>query len=336
MYGDFAKKYNVRKFTLPILIIIIAAVSTTVILAKRKTITVVTKDKSIKFVTYKSNVRQALEKEKIPLDPKDKVYPSLDTKLSNNERITIKRAVNINISVDGKKLKLKSAEDNVSKMFKAEGIAMAEVDKVKPAMANSLAEGMNITITRVTSKAFKKTIHLGHKVITKFNSAMANTKRYTAVEGRDGEKTVTTLVTYHDGKVASSKIVKDVYLTKPRDTVIVQGTYPLMPVGLDGKVLPYRSVFKVRATAYWAVRGVGRTFTGSGRRAVRNSRGYSTIAVDRHLIPYGTKLFIEGYGFAVAADTGTAIIGRTIDVFFNTKSEACQWAVKHPNLYILR
>jgi 3D (Asp-Asp-Asp) domain-containing protein len=47
-------------------------------------------------------------------------------------------------------------------------------------------------------------------------------------------------------------------------------------------------------------------------------------------------MFIEGYGFAVAADTGSAILGKTIDVYFNTRREACSWGVKHPTVYVLK
>lgn len=53
------------------------------------------------------------------------------------------------------------------------------------------------------------------------------------------------------------------------------------------------------------------------------SRG--TIAVDPRVIPLGTELHIEGYGPAVAADTGGAIQGQRIDLYMDTKHECLQW-----------
>ncbi|MFD2617323.1 peptidoglycan-binding protein [Terrilactibacillus laevilacticus] len=49
------------------------------------------------------------------------------------------------------------------------------------------------------------------------------------------------------------------------------------------------------------------------------------VAVDPNVIPLGTKLYVEGYGYAIAADTGGAIKGMKIDLFFNDNSEALDW-----------
>lgn len=49
------------------------------------------------------------------------------------------------------------------------------------------------------------------------------------------------------------------------------------------------------------------------------------VAVDPRVIPLGTRMWIDGYGFAVAADTGGDIRGRRIDVFMNTWRQCMQW-----------
>src|SRR3712207_7625161 len=85
---------------------------------------------------------------------------------------------------------------------------------------------------------------------------------------------------------------------------------------------PPRSTLFPYTTLFRSVNGVGSTYTSSGRKAIRNPNGYSTIAVDPRVIPFGTKLYVEGYGYAIAADEGTSIIGKTIDVYFNTYKEA--------------
>lgn len=307
-----------------------------VVLIKRKNITVLTNGKKIEFVTYKGNVKDALAANQIKLDKKDKTIPPLDAPIKNHQSIILKKAVNIEVDVDGKKLQLKSAEDNIALMLKAEKIAMSNVDKISPSTTTILKNGLKVNITRVDSKTYKKLVQLDYKVITKVNPSLPNTINKIVQEGSKGEKELTYQIIYHNGKVFSKKIIKQVVLKKTVDKLIVLGGYPSKPISPDGKMLSYSKKFVARATAYWAVRGVGRTFTGSGRRAIRNSRGYSTVAVDRKLYPYGTKLFIEGYGFAIAADTGTAIKGNTIDVFFNTRKEACNWAVKHPTVYVLK
>jgi 3D (Asp-Asp-Asp) domain-containing protein/cell division protein FtsL len=63
--------------------------------------------------------------------------------------------------------------------------------------------------------------------------------------------------------------------------------------------------------------------------------GAKVIAVDPKVIPLGTKVHVEGYGYAIAADTGGAIKGNKIDVFIPTKSEAYRWGRKTVTVKIL-
>lgn len=62
---------------------------------------------------------------------------------------------------------------------------------------------------------------------------------------------------------------------------------------------------------------------------------YGVVAVDPRVIPLGTKLYIEGYGNAIAGDTGGAIKGNRIDLFFNTKSEVYNFGRRNVKVTIL-
>ena len=59
------------------------------------------------------------------------------------------------------------------------------------------------------------------------------------------------------------------------------------------------------------------------------------IAVDPKVIPLGSKVHVEGYGYAVAADTGGAIKGNKIDVFFPSKQDAINWGRKTIKIKVL-
>ena len=56
--------------------------------------------------------------------------------------------------------------------------------------------------------------------------------------------------------------------------------------------------------------------------------GWGTVAVDTDVFPFGTKMYIPGYGDGVAADRGTAIIGKIIDIWFPTCAQARAWGRK--------
>ena len=64
--------------------------------------------------------------------------------------------------------------------------------------------------------------------------------------------------------------------------------------------------------------------TSSGATAVEGV----TIAVDPSVIPIGSRVYIEGLGYFVAQDTGSAIKGKRIDVFMNDLEEALRFGVK--------
>jgi 3D (Asp-Asp-Asp) domain-containing protein/peptidoglycan hydrolase CwlO-like protein len=53
--------------------------------------------------------------------------------------------------------------------------------------------------------------------------------------------------------------------------------------------------------------------------------GWGVVAVDPSVIPLGTRMFIPGYGEGVAADTGSAVRGRIIDLWFPTRAQALAW-----------
>lgn len=76
-------------------------------------------------------------------------------------------------------------------------------------------------------------------------------------------------------------------------------------------------------------------YTSSGSLAVRNPSGYSTIAVDPRIIPMGTKVYVDGYGYAIASDTGGAIVGYRVDLFFSTEADALNWGARTVQVRIL-
>ena len=90
----------------------------------------------------------------------------------------------------------------------------------------------------------------------------------------------------------------------------------------------------VEATAYTALDGGGSGVTAAGIDLKANPN-MKVIAVDPSVIPLGTKVYVEGYGEAIAGDTGGAIKGNKIDVYVQTKSEAYAWGRKQVTIQIL-
>lgn len=92
----------------------------------------------------------------------------------------------------------------------------------------------------------------------------------------------------------------------------------------------YKEVYTMVSTAY-----AGDTITYMGTTPVRDPDGISTIAVDPSIIPLGSKVYIPGYGLAIASDTGGLINGNRIDLFLNSEDECINWGVQTVSLYLI-
>lgn len=93
------------------------------------------------------------------------------------------------------------------------------------------------------------------------------------------------------------------------------------------------SVLPMEATAYCPCSSCG---TGSGKTAMGAEARRGIAAVDPEVIPLGTIVYVEGYGLAIAADTGGNIRGNRIDLCFNSHSEALRFGRKTVRVHVLR
>jgi N-acetylmuramoyl-L-alanine amidase len=90
----------------------------------------------------------------------------------------------------------------------------------------------------------------------------------------------------------------------------------------------------VKATAYTAYCDgcIGITKTGVD---LRENPEAKVIAVDPSVIPLGSKVYVEGFGYARAEDTGSAINGNRIDIFMPSEEVALEWGVQDVTVKIL-
>lgn len=315
----------------------------TAFLSMRKTILISVNGKEKKVVTLSSSVASILKDQNIAVGQKDKIKPALNSKVKNGDKIFIKRAVDVKVAIDGKILNIKSAEENVDKMISAENILVEGYDKVFPARETKLENGLNVKVTRMKTELVKEELPIDFSVIYRSDDTIEKGATKILQEGQQGKKIIKTRIVYEDGKQISKQVVSELVDKQPVNKIVAKGTLGTITASRGGKVY-YTKSLRMRATAYTAGfgstgknpgdSGYGRTATGT--RVRRDVNGYSSIAVDPRVIPLGTKLYIEGYGLAIAEDTGGGIKGDKIDVFLDTDNQANSWGVKWVNVYFLK
>lgn len=151
------------------------------------------------------------------------------------------------------------------------------------------------------------------------------------------------LETVVTGGLEGGKVLKaERVVEAPVDTIIAVGTKRDFRLAARGGMGPEDAAtlpppasgrrMHVVTTAYWPK---DNAMEGGFHAATGARLGYGIIAVDPDVIPLGTRMWVPGYGYGIAADTGGAIDGAHIDLCFDTYGEVDAWGVRRLTIVLL-
>ena len=146
-------------------------------------------------------------------------------------------------------------------------------------------------------------------------------------EGAVGLDEVEEEIHYKQGDVIDTKELQRKTITPMQPKVVQVG---IREVEVSRSYDRVREVITMEATAYLPTDGGGDGITATGIRA-----RHGVVAVDPNVIPLGTRVYIPGYGEAIAADTGGDIVGNRIDVVLEDYGSAMQFGRRTVDVYIL-
>ena len=263
----------------------------------------------------------------------------LNDKLKNNTTLVINTPRNIVVKIDkGARKRIatqaRTISEYVTELKENSGIDYSVVGIEGD---SELYDGMSIELTTIKNVVSSKVEDVPFEVKKIESADLYQGETKVKQVGVIGVKKITTTTVYV-GNVESGTTVKEEVIVDPIPEIITVGTKSKngMP-NVPALNASYSKVLTLDATAYcpcsqccgkWA-NGV----TASGLKA-----GYGVVAVDKNVIPLGTKLYVEGYGYCVAGDTGGAIKGNRIDLCYGTHSQALSSGFGHKmvKVYILK
>jgi len=273
---------------------------------------------SVSTVLAKANTRA--------LRPEDVVTPDVAAVIPHGE-IAIVRAKPVTLTIDHTSEIIYSTVETVGELLADNGIKLNTEDKISPDPTDPVPYNDDIVVMRTTYAYTSKTETIAYQRVYEKNPYMEVGRSYISVMGQNGLLQKTIKVTKVAQQAVGSAVVKTQTI-KP----VIHEVYEVGAARLDIK--PTRT-YTMSATAY----SNRRATILDGKDHLYGYSGlwlhYGTCAVDRRLIPMGTVLYIEGYGYAVAADTGTSINGNCIDLFFNSFGDACRWGRRSVRVYVL-
>ncbi len=174
------------------------------------------------------------------------------------------------------------------------------------------------------------------KTLTRLSMLLAPGSSKIIARGRPGLAQVRVQYAQRDGGPVRQRILSTTLIRKANPRIVAQGVSPATLAafeahGLLQMVSVARGAIQMLATAYTAGSAGGGGMTASGRRA-----GYGIVAVDPRIIPLGTRLYIPGYGMAIAGDTGGDIVGNRIDLGFDSLRGAMLFGRRDVTVYRLK
>lgn len=281
----------------------------------------------VKIWTTESKVKDILEEAKIEVSEHDKLSLALDENLVDN-KIDIQKAFQVTL-VDGLEVrKLWSTSTTVANFLKQQEIKLNELDRVENDLEQVITPKEEIKIVRVEKVTDVVEEPLKFAVETKTDSSLLKGQEKVVTQGEEGIVSRTYEVTKENGKVVKKVLKSEAVVKEPTTKVVSVGT-KVVTANVSRKDAPSNSSkeFYVTATAYTPYCSGCSGYTATGINLQANPE-MKIIAVDPNVIPLGTKVWVEGYGYAIAGDTGGAIKGNKIDVLMSSKSDAYKWGRK--------
>lgn len=250
----------------------------------------------------------------------------------------------ITIVADGQEIALEVRVATVEEALAAAKIVLGEHDRVSPELAGKIQDQMEIVVTRVTKSQIVEVERIYFHEIRRANHNLDRGVTRTVQRGREGRKVEYYEAVYEDGERVSKTLLRSEVIEPKVDRIVEYGTIGSLSRG--GNTYRFTRVLYVIATAYTA--GPESTGKSPGHPAFGITRSglpveVGHIAVDPNVIPLLSHVYVEGLcafsaqfsGRYFATDTGSAIRGNRIDIYFERVEDAIRFGRRRMRVYVL-
>ncbi len=241
----------------------------------------------------------------------DQLDPPAGTPLTPDLVATLTRSRPVSIQTASGVISFRTAAHTVGQALEAAHLSLQGLDYSLPAADQPIPSNGKLRLVRVSEQVLIDETPVPFETEFQADADLELDSQAVVQAGEYGVQAQRVRVRYEDGVEASRKVESEWLASEPQKRIIGYGTALVMHTAtVDGVTIQYWRVLTMYATSYHPSE-VGDT-TASGMPLKKG-----VAAIDRSLVPFYTRMYIPGYGEAVAADTGGGVIGRWIDLGYS-------------------
>lgn len=274
----------------------------------------------------------------VTLNTGDCVSPAAEEALAPGMAVEVIRAYPVVVKSGGQVRVLHMSEGTVGEALSRADVRYSAGDELSHLPFEDLEPGMQITHTDVdiSYQVSYKTLDYDEVVIK--DDSRYEDYRKIEVEGADGKKQVVQRITVKDGVEVSREVADQVVVSAAVDQVMRVGTKIKYQTSYVGETRRWKEA-PVAGENGWTKVTVDKitAYCTGTRTATGTTPKLGTIAVNTYYFKYGTQIYIKGYGYGKAQDTGAFRNYKNsagepmnqLDLWFNTEKEARRWGTKY-------
>jgi uncharacterized protein YabE (DUF348 family) len=285
--------------------------------------------------TTAATVGQVLQEKGIVLYVADQVTPGLQDRIKEGMTISIQRSAPVQIEVDGRQIRTRTRAQTVAGVLAQEGVALVGQDRVQPDLDAPFRPHSIIRVTRVREEYAVEFESIPYRTRRVPDPEVEIDNLRVAQRGKVGITKRRYRIVYENGAEVSRQLEDAWTAEQPVDRVLAYGTKIVIRTleTPDGPIEYWRKM-RVYTTAYTArTAGKSEDHPRYGYTRLGQLLRKGIVAVDPEVIPLKTKMYVPGYGFAKAGDTGGGVKGKFVDLGFGPgEYESWHWWT---NIYLL-
>jgi 3D (Asp-Asp-Asp) domain-containing protein len=287
--------------------------------------------------TTGATVADALGEAGVTLNKADFVVPSADVPLRAGAHVYVRYAQRVSVRSGGREADIFTQAATVGEALLGSDLDLQPTDTVIPERSTRVSSGMVVGLTTIRDGRVAHDTPIAHETVYSYDGNLSNGTRVVTQPGADGYVRKEYMVKQINGLEVTRQPLGE-STVHPTPEIVSIGTKesavsaPEPNISFGAGTAPDGSQCTQTVTVwstYYTAASAGGTRTATGTGVYKG-----IVAVDPRYIPLGTRMYIPGYGYGLAADTGGGVKGWWLDVAYG-ENDVYDWYSHYVDICLL-